>query len=141
MDILIVSPSPLFKDVLAGILAHRNLSGVSVTDPSVAAAAIASGRPRTTLVDEATDATSLVEILAEVRKLRVSRLIFLRQEANDMVVLDSRSTVIGELDDLMEAVNGAGRPATQHLQWNEGTMEQGEAPQLSSDHPFTETDE
>ncbi len=104
MGILVISPSPLFKDVLAGILERRDLEHVAIADPSSAAAAIATEKHRVILIDEATGAACVHEIVAEVRKLPACRLIFLAQEGNDMLVLDSRVALIKEVSDLVSAV-------------------------------------
>ena len=110
MGILVISPSPLFKDVLAGILVGRELDGVSFTEPVRAAAAIEGNRPRVTLVDEATDAAYVAGILAEVRKLPSGRLIFLGQERNSMVVFVSHMVPINEVGDFIEAVSDSDWP-------------------------------
>jgi DNA-binding NtrC family response regulator len=104
MGILVVSPSPLFKDVLAEILERRDLDLVSITDPSSAAVTVASERHRVVLIDEATESSFVLGILAEVRKLPSCRLIFLAQEGNDMLVLDSRLALIKEVGDFVSAI-------------------------------------
>lgn len=111
MGILVVSPSPLFKDVLAGILADRDLDGVIFTEPSLAASAVTETSPRVALVDEATDPDCVTGILAQVRKLPACRLIFLGQEKNDMVVFDSKKALINEVGDFIDAVKDSSQGA------------------------------
>jgi hypothetical protein len=62
-------------------------------------------RPRVALIDEATEAAYVTGILVEVRRLPVCRLIFLGQERNGMVVIDSRMALIHEVGDLIQAVS------------------------------------
>jgi hypothetical protein len=110
MGILVVSSNPFFKDVLAGILAGRDLDGIVFTEPSCAANTSSEVRPRVILVDEATDGTCVAGILSEVRRLPDCRLIFLEQEKNEMVVFDSWRARINEVGDFIAAVRGSSPP-------------------------------
>lgn len=104
MKLLVISSNPLFTEVLNASLEKHDNYAVSVADPREFTLALAEVEPDVIIVDEGLGQAVYEPILTSVHEKASSHILLLNPKDNRLCVLDSRRSVIQEVDDLCQAI-------------------------------------
>jgi TorA maturation chaperone TorD len=112
--VVIVSPSPLFREVLVESLSARTGFETCCIEACGAGKAIVDQQPNVIVLDEAIEAGQLGQLLAAARSLPSTLIILVNQRCNDFVVLDSHRAIFRKADDLINTIEKAQHPNESH---------------------------
>lgn len=112
--VLIVSPSPLFTEVLVESLSSRSDFEPWCIEACGARQAILDHQPNVIVLDEAIEAGQLGQLLVAARSLPSTLIILVNQRCNDFVVLDSHRAIFRKADDLINTIEKAQHPNESH---------------------------
>jgi DNA-binding NarL/FixJ family response regulator len=104
MKLLVISSNPLFTEVLNASLEKHDNYAVSVVDPREFTKALVEVEPDVIIVDEDLGQAVYEPILTSVHEKASSHIILLNPKDNRLCVLDSRRSIIQEVDDLCQAI-------------------------------------
>jgi CheY-like chemotaxis protein len=104
MKLVVVSSNPLFAEVLNAALQGHNHYEVSVAPPDEFTQVIAKVEPDVIIVDEGLGQCVYEPLLTAARERTSSHIILLNPMNNRLCVLDSRRSIIQEVDDLCQAI-------------------------------------
>ena len=104
MSILIVSVTPLFKEVIIEA-AERFRTEFIELGPEEALTKICELKPDVIIIDEMIAPPDFERLLAEARSLQKARTIVLNPIHNEIILLDSHRATLSKADDLMEAIS------------------------------------
>jgi TorA maturation chaperone TorD len=105
--VLIISPNPLFTEVLAALLSGGTELDLVSAPPDAAAAEIQTRHPQVIVIDEAVETSLRGQLLLAAHGLPCTQILLMNLRGNDFVVLDSRRAVIRRTSDLIQAISKA----------------------------------
>lgn len=104
MKLVVVSANPLFAEVLhAAMEGHDNFE-ISLATPGEFTQVLENVEPAVIIVDESLGQAEYEPVLAATRERTSSHVILLNPKDNSVCVLDSRRTIIQDIDDLYQAI-------------------------------------
>ncbi len=103
MLILVISANPLFKEIIYENIPREECE-IMELNLEEALTRICEFRPDVVIIDETITPPYFERILSESRSLEKARVIVLNPVQNEIVLLDSRRTILREMGDLKKAI-------------------------------------
>ncbi len=103
MLILVISANPLFKEIINENIPRGEFE-IMELNLEESLTRICEFRPDVVIIDETIATPYFESILSEARSLQKARVIVLNPVKNEIVLLDSRRTILREMGDLKKAI-------------------------------------
>ena len=104
MILLLVSSNPLFKEVIVDSIARFEINEVISAAPGDAYQSIKKLKPDVVILDNNLEAGIIEKILGTARSMENMRIVLVSPRDNDFVIVDSRRSTIGKIEDLIQAI-------------------------------------